>query len=307
MFNKITIIVLIMTCFVYAQYERPGSTAAQFLKIDVSPRGTGLAGAYISVVEGAEATFYNPAVIAEMEGTDIVFNHNDWFADINHEFVAIAHNFGDYGAFGLSVTGIYTNEMKVRTPLQPDGTGETFYSGAYKIGVTYARSLTQNVTFGGSVNYLNLKLYNEFTQDAFTLDIAVNFDTGVRGHRFSLSVTNFGQSVTFVNEEYPMPTTFTFGMSVNAIEADGYKVLASGQVKKPNDGLPVGQIGLEFNLSDIAMVRSGYNIGHDVATFAFGFGVKTRFVESTELRADYSYGDWSALGASHRIGIGFSF
>jgi hypothetical protein len=306
MSNKIVIYILIMTCFVLAQYERPGSTAAQFLKIDVSPRGTGMAGAYISVVSGAEATYYNPAVIAEMEGTDIVFNHNEWFADINHEFVAIAHNFGDYGAFGLSVTGIYTNEMKVRTPLQPDGTGETFYAGAYKVGLTYARRLTQNVTFGGSVNYLNIKLYDQFTQNAFTLDIAVNFDTGVRGHRFGLSVTNFGQSVTFVNEEYPMPTTFTFGMSVNALEAEGYTLLASGQIRKPNDGLPVGQVGLEFNLSDFVMLRSGYNIGHDVATYAFGLGIKTSLGGSMAIRADYSYGDWSALGAAHRFGIGFS-
>jgi hypothetical protein len=303
MSSKIVVFILIMACFVFAQYERPGSTAAQFLKIDVSPRGTGMAGSYISVVEGAEATFYNPAVIAEMEGTDIVFNHNSWFADINHEFLAIATNLGSLGAFGVSVTGIYTNEMKVRTPLQPDGTGETFYAGAYKIGLTYARRLTQNVTFGGSVNYVNIKLYNEFTQNAFTLDISVNFDTGVRGHRFALSVKNFGQSVTFVNEEYPMPTTFTFGMSVNAIEADNYKILVSGQAIKPNDGLPVGQLGLEFNLLEFAFVRSGYNIGHDVATYSFGFGVKTQL----GIRADYSYGDWSALGASHRFGLGFAF
>ena len=307
MFSKITIIILIMSCFVFAQYERPGSTAAQFLKIDVSARGAGMAGSYISVVEGAEATFYNPAVIAELNETDIVFNHNEWFADINHDFLAIAHNFDSYGAIGLSITGIYTNEMKVRTPLQPDGTGETFYSGAYKVGLTYARRLTENVTFGGSVNYLNIKLYDEFTQDALTLDISVNFDTGIRGHRFSLSVTNFGQSVTFVNEEYPMPTTFTFGMSVNALEAKDYKLNVSAQARKPNDGLPVGQIGSEFNFLDIIMIRGGYNVGHKVATYAFGLGVKTRLGETIGLRADYSYSDWRALGAAHRLGMGFSF
>lgn len=307
MLSKITIIILITACFVFAQYERPGSTAAQFLKIDVSPRGAGMAGSYISVVEGAEATFYNPAVIAELEGTDIVFNHNAWFADINHEFLAIARNFDVYGAFGLSVTGIYTNEMKVRTPLQPDGTGETFYSGAYRVGLTYARRLTDNVTFGGSVNYVNIKLYDEFTQDVFTLDISVNFATGFRGHRFGLSVTNFGQSVTFVNEEYPMPTTFTFGMSVNALEADDYVLNVGAQARKPNDGPPLGQIGTEFNFLNIISVRGGYNIGHDVATYAFGLGAKTRFGESIGLRADYSYSDWSALGAAHRFGIGFSF
>ena len=70
-----------------------------------------------------------------------------------------------------------------------------------------------------------------------------------------------------MNEEYPMPTTFTFGMSLNALEAEDYKLNVSAQARKPNDGSPLGQAGTEFNFMDIIMVRGGYNIGHDVAKF----------------------------------------
>lgn len=57
---------IVLTYSAFAQYERPGSTTAQFLKIDISPRGAGMAGAYIAVVEGAEGVYYNPAIIYDI-------------------------------------------------------------------------------------------------------------------------------------------------------------------------------------------------------------------------------------------------
>ena len=144
-----TFFVLLFTSVVlFGQYERPGSTDGQFLKIGVSPRGAAMGDAFIAVVEGAEAAYYNSSALAWLEGTDIVFNHTAWFAGINHEFAAIAHTFGNYGSFGVSVTALYTDEMIVRTPLQPNGTGETFFAGNYRIGLTYARHFTHKVTIG---------------------------------------------------------------------------------------------------------------------------------------------------------------
>src|SRR3989304_10543779 len=93
----ILIWLIILSPLAVAQYSRPGSTDAQFLKIGVSPRGTALGDAYIAVVEGAEGTYYNASSLAWIEGTDIVFNHNFWFAGINHDFAAASLNFGDIG------------------------------------------------------------------------------------------------------------------------------------------------------------------------------------------------------------------
>lgn len=66
MLKRIAILLIFLTCFLFAQYESLGSEAAQFLKIDVSPRGAGMAGAYIAVGEGAEGVYYNPAIIYDI-------------------------------------------------------------------------------------------------------------------------------------------------------------------------------------------------------------------------------------------------
>ncbi|RKY56242.1 MAG: hypothetical protein DRP89_01730, partial [Candidatus Neomarinimicrobiota bacterium] len=170
-------LLLLLYSYGFAQYNRPGSTSAQFLKIGVSPRAAGMSDAFISVVDGAEATYYNAAALAWIKTTDIVFNHNKWFTGINHEFVAIARNFDMVGTFGLSLTSLYTDEMKVRTPLQPDGTGETFYAHSYRLGISYARIMTNRVTLGGTLNYINISLFSGFPADAISIDIAALYIT----------------------------------------------------------------------------------------------------------------------------------
>lgn len=301
--NLSLIIFLLLSYKILAQYERPGSTDGQFLKIGISPRGTAMGDAYIAVVEGAEATFYNSAALGWLEGTDMVFNHTFWFADINHDFASLAHSFGDLGTFGLSVIALYTDEMKVRTPLQPDGTGETFYAGNYKIGLTYARHFTDKVTFGLTVGYIRLSLYKDFDTDAVSLDIAAMYKSDFRGFNFALQISNFGSEIKFVNESYPLPTNFTFGAGINIIEANQHNMLLSVSASKPNDGSPFLQAGMEYNFNDLLFLRGGYRFNHDVAKYSLGGGVKFN-INQLNLRADYSFSDYSLLGNSHRIGLG---
>jgi hypothetical protein len=306
MVKKAILMLVMVTSIIYPQYERPGSSDGQFLKIGVSPRGTAMGDAYIAVVEGAEGTHYNSAALAWLKGTDIVFNHTVWFAGINHDFIAAAMTFGDIGTFGLSAIGLYTDEMLVRTPLQPNGTGETFYAGNYKIGLTYSRYFTDRVTIGTTINYLHFSLYQDFKADAVAVDIAAMYKSDFRGFNFAMQISNFGSEIKYVNEGYPLPTNFTFGAAINALEMENQKVLVSFSATKPNDGSPLTQIGGEYNYNDLFFVRGGYKFNHDVAKYSFGTGIKMDISEMN-LRADYSYSDYSLLGISHRFGIGISF
>lgn len=305
MIKKIITAVLIFSPLILAQFQRPGSTDAQFLKIGVSPRGTAMGDAYISVVEGAEGTFYNSASLAWIEGTDVVFNHNFWFAGINHDYAAAGHTFGDIGTFALAVTALYTDMMKVRTPLQPDGTGETFSAGNYKFGLSYSRFFTEQVTVGLTVNYINMTLYKDFSADAYSVDISAMYSSDFRGFKFAMQISNFGSQVKFVNESYPLPTAFTFGASINAIDAEDQKVLLSFAATKPNDGQPLTQIGGEYSFQDMFFARGGYKINYDIATYSFGAGVKVD-LSGLDTRVDYSFSRFGLLGNAHRVGIGIN-
>lgn len=297
------IILFFLHNFVFAQYERPGSSSAQFLKIGVSARAAGMSNAYIAPVNGAEAVFYNPAAITLIEKTAVIFTQNKWFAGISHDFFAITHNFNRLGSFGFSITSFLTDEMKVRTPLQPDGTGETFFAGNYRVGISYARSMTDRVKFGGTVSYIKSELYKSYSEEAVAMDISTLYVTGFRDFRFGIKIANFGSSMTYVDEAYPLPINFTFGLSLNMIERPGRKLLGSISVVKPNEGKPLGQVGLEWNVDEMFFLRSGYNLNHSVETYSFGGGIVLE-IRELQLSIDYSYSDYKLLGPIHRLSLG---
>ena len=165
-------IIIIFPIVLLAQYERPGSAGGQFLKIGVNPRASAMAEAYISVTDGAEAVYYNPAAMVYIPNMAFSVSHFKWFANIKYNFISGVINLKELGSFGFIFSGVMTDDMAVRTPLQPDGTGETFYSGYYRFGLAYGRQLTDNVSFGGTLNYIHGNLYQDLGASAVSADIS---------------------------------------------------------------------------------------------------------------------------------------
>lgn len=288
------------------QYERPGSASAQFLKMSVTPRGAAMGNAQIAISRGAEAIFYNPAALATFQGTDVSLAHTEWFANINHDYLGITHNFGRLGAFGASVTSFTTDMMKVRTPLQPEGTGETFQVSNFRAGLTYARNLTDRVSFGANLNFIRLGLYDKFKVNAYSADISVLYRAPFRGFQFGMKIANFGSSVTFVNEQYPLPQNFTFGMAINAYEATNSKLVATGSAMKPNDGQTLLRGGLEWDYGELIYLRGGYQFNHDIATYSLGSGLRFS-IGGYAMTFDYAYNAYGKLGGAQRFGVNLSF
>ena len=171
--KSLFILFLIIPSISFSQYQRPGSSVAQFLDIGVSARAEAMAGAVISVEEGAEGAYYNPAMLTSVKDFDAAFTYTRWFADINHEFFSIAKNIGRVGTFAFSMTALHTDEMIVRTPLQPDGTGETFSSGSYRAGISFASELTNHVSVGLTGNFIRLYLYRVFPCSFYLSEIFI--------------------------------------------------------------------------------------------------------------------------------------
>ncbi len=302
---KLILIVALLQIPLFAQYERPGSASAQFLKIGVSPRGAAMGNSYITAANGAEAGYYNPAKLSRLTGSQFAISHTGWFAGVSHDFMAISHNFGRIGAFGLSITNFHTDPMKVRTPLKPEGTGETFRVDNYRGTISYSLILTDHVSFGANLHYIRLQLYDGFIQNEFATDLAALYRTYYRGFKFGLMVSNFGSSVTFVNEQYPLPVSFIFGTEINAIEKENQTLTVTLSGLKPNDSQTMVKSGLEWNYSNLFFLRAGYQFNHDSATYSTGMGVRA-VIGERNMNADYSFSPYGKLGNVHRFGVSFT-
>jgi len=283
-------------------YNRPGSAGAQFLLIGPSPRGMAMSNAIISFPWGAEAAYYNPAAIALFTKTEFMVSYMKWFASINYNYAAVARNFGRIGSLGLLMTSFVTDEMKVRTPLQPNGTGETFYSGDYRFGVIYGLRLTNHVSMGMSFNYIYSFLYKNFTSNAFSIDISVLYRTKINNFSFGMKIENFGSEVKFINEAYPLPTNFQFGFSFDVIDLKDCRITLAMGANKPNEGDPFGNVGTEMSWFDMFFIRTGYCINDEVRNYSFGGGISFK-LSGGSIRFDYSYSNYKKLGGVQSIGV----
>ncbi|UCF79749.1 MAG: UPF0164 family protein [Candidatus Eiseniibacteriota bacterium] len=65
--------------------------AAEFLKVGVGARALGMGGAFVALADDASATYWNPAGIYSVTGTELEAMHAEQFGDIiNYDFLAVA-------------------------------------------------------------------------------------------------------------------------------------------------------------------------------------------------------------------------
>jgi len=81
-----TLLFFLTTCSVAAQtVSGVGTTAAAFLKIGVGGRALGMGQAHATQAEDVTAVFWNPAGLARLEHTQMLFSHFDYLVDMRYE------------------------------------------------------------------------------------------------------------------------------------------------------------------------------------------------------------------------------
>ena len=76
--------------------DKVGTTSMQVLKIAMGVRGVGMGSAMAGVVNDAEAVWWNPGALTEVEGTEFMIGQVNMPADVQLNSIAAAFRWGDY-------------------------------------------------------------------------------------------------------------------------------------------------------------------------------------------------------------------
>jgi hypothetical protein len=271
------------------------------LELPIGTRGTGLGGAFVSVVDDPTATHWNPAGLARLDVADkrfaILFQHNEWIADFRQEYVGAGTRFGKH-AVGGSFSGFYIGDIDGRD----DFGNPTVTFGAYDVVVTgsYAYSLNDRTALGGSLKYI-VENIDELTEFAFAADLGAQFELRP-DLRIGGAVTNLGSGLTFVNEKDDLPTAVQVGGSyVLPWRLGNGSLLAALDVRKASGDDAHVLFGGEYDYAGAARAQIGYGTGYDNTGLSFGLG-------ATVARFDLGYAIVpfdSDLGSTHRFALGF--
>ena len=281
---------LLVPAFVVAQ------TGAAFLKIPVGPRVCGTGEAAVAYIDDASALFYNPAGIANVPSFDLVLAHNQWFLDMNHEYVAGVYGTEGLGKFGLAFDYWGSGAIQgvnIRGETIPD---YIVSAADWSLNLGYARSFS-DFSVG-----LGLKLIREqnesLSTSAVALDAGMMYKTPLKGLQAGLSVANIGTKAKLDSEAYALPMQARLGWRYDYSIMGVTQDFILSETEKP--GIAAG---LECRPVQMLAIRAGYRTGSDYDGFSglrAGLGISWHGIG-----IDYAYAPYGKLGASHRISISY--
>lgn len=294
--------------------QRAGISTAQFLKIGVGGRATAMGDAFVAVANDVSALYWNPAGLTQFSDNQIIFSHNQWVVDINHDFVGAVYHLDDANSFGVSLTALTMDEMKVTTEYAPFGTGEYFGFSDVGISVSYSRKMTDQFSFGGTVRYIEETL-DKLKMRGFMIDLGTYYWTGLGSTRFAVTVSNFGNDLAPDGEvvlvgnrtksewqSFSPPTMFRIGFAFEPYEDEQHRVTTSIQLNHPNDNSENVSLGAEYAWNKMFFARGGYKFNVEEQNYSFGAGVNVP-ISIANVSVDYAFANFSRLGSAHRFSI----
>lgn len=307
--------------------ERKGTAGATELMIPVGARGTALGAGVASDITGAEAIFWNPAGVAGQEGTEALFSHTSYIADMKLNYVAITAPGGALGTLGFNVKVLSIGDVLVTTEAAPDGTGEVETPTFTVLGATWARAFTDRVRFGATVNFVNERVL-DMTANGMAVDLGVQYDTGWKGLRLGMVMKNFGNSMAFSGSgldvstqppgsdpsasnrtlrfstaSFEMPSYFTLGATYNAWQDGPSRVQLMGSFQNNNFGGDNFNAGAELVYRNMFSLRGSW-FGTLTTTTDNAGDESVSFDSGDDLYSGLSFGAGAVVKAgSSRLGV----
>lgn len=333
------IIAILMLALVplYSQnVTKTGTTAAGFLNIDVGARAVAMGSAYVTVSDDATAAYWNPAGLSQIQGPQTMFSYTHWIADITFNYASVAVPMAGIGTMGLSATFMTMDDMERTTLTQPMGTGEMFSAGSYCFALSYARSLTDRFSIGGSVKYVNEQIYHS-SASGLAIDVGTLFETQFSGLKVGMSITNYGTKMQMLGQDnliqvdpdptvsgnnnkiaanletskFDMPLMFRVGLGIDLLKGAGNSnLIVAVDALHPNDDVEYVNAGMEYTFNQMVSLRAGYKtlFARDSEEgLALGGGIKYKVMGFTELRLDYAYQDFGVLDNIQKFSLILGF
>jgi hypothetical protein len=317
--------------------DKSGTSAGSELLIPVGARNTAMAGAATATASGVEAIYWNPAGLPRTtRGTEAMFSHMEYFADIGVEYFAVATSFEGFGSIGVSLKTLSFGDLEITTATAPDGTGQ-FYSPTYvTAGLTYGLLLTDRISVGVTVNLVTERI-DRVEASAVAFDFGVQYSNfaNVGGLTIAVAARNIGSSMQFTGsgllidanatdlrrpasfyqvqaQEDELPSVIELGLAYSTAIADQNTLLFSGVFQNNNLSEDEYKLGVEYNYNDLFFVRGGYTFSNEYIEDAYpygltaGAGIKYAF-GGIEVGVDYAYRDMQFFSGNHTIALRLGF
>ncbi len=330
--KKIILIIfaVLLTVSIYpGDKSRKGTTGADQLLVPVGARSISTSGAFVATVDGLESIYYNPAGLDLSKKSEVMFSYMNYIADINMSYLAVGTNLGDFGSVGLSLKSFDIGDIPITTNELPDGTGSTYSPTFLTIGLTYSKTLTDRVSIGTNVKFINETIGNT-SANGFAIDAGVqykfndNLSIGATINNIGPNMSYSGQDLRVqtsvpssvigapngtyevVAENFQIPSYFQLSIAYQEHFDEQNKIMLASTFVANNALDDVFNFGLEYSYINTLFIRGGYqlvteNSEDSIFGFTAGAGVNYEIGTGMGVTFDYAYRDVSEFPTSNHI------
>ncbi len=323
-----------------------GSAGAKFLQINATTRGSANGGTLVARPGLIDALSYNPATAATLTGANSIIHHSDYFVGMSFDYMSFAYNMPAIGTISMGLLGLLSGDIEETTELEPLGTGRTFTANDFAGFLSFARSMTDKFSGGGTIKYV-MQNIDKLTASGIAFDMGAIYNVGLfYDLTIGFSIKNFGGDMNYegenlqekiklsdnifeeedvrievVSDKYSLPISFDLGSSVTIPVRGKDKLISSVAVHNIADQAEFLSIGLEYNLGELMYFVLGHGnlngmfnnnateleLNGNMRGFTGGFGVNLRPVFNTRSWLSYSFEDHKYFAPIHSFEITLTF
>ena len=232
-FNAVLLLVILWFSPIVGQSE----AGAIFLLIAPGARAGGMGEAQVAVANDAYASYWNPAGLGFLDGTELALMHVNWLPglanDMYYEFAAFRKKFQTLGTVGGHVIFLNLGEQ-TRTSETGEELG-TFTSYMSSFAMSYSALISAQQSFGINVkiSYQHLVEIGAGSEKGKGTSTDFGFDIGYMHKQWLLpnltigiNLSNVGPKVSFIDPDQadPQPTNLTFGFNYAVVNSEFNKL-----------------------------------------------------------------------------------
>ena len=345
MFVTLSSLMMILLCVITTESyagrgDKAGTSAAPILMIPVGARDIAIGGANLASTYGVDAIYYNPAGLAfGKKSSEALFSHMSYIADIGVDYLGVSSNFEGFGTIAFTIKALSIGDINVTTEANPDGTGEIYTPRFNTIGLTYAKALTDRISFGLTTNLISEQI-DRVSSTGIAFDFGVQYHgfASVNGLDIGVAIKNIGPQM-----QYDGPGLIRNGQIDNDIaigRSQSFYLLQAAKAELPstielvfayqldiNDQTKFNfsslfdnqnfmddeyKFGGEFAYDGTFFVRGGYDMAPAAAknTYiygaTFGGGINQNF-DGLDFTLDYAYRTVKYFSANHVFTVKLGF
>jgi opacity protein-like surface antigen len=323
--------------------SKVGTTAAQFLGVPVGPRAIAMGGAYVASNQDVSSIYWNPGAVVQSGRSEFSFVNTDWLVGTKFRWFGLVLNLDGDNAIGASITDMDYGQGDVTTVASPEGTGETWSAADLAISLSYSRRLTDKFSIGGSVKYINQRVYNE-SASTVAFDAGLLYQTDLNGLRIGMSMSNFGGDMTLSGRDllnrvdtdpnnsgsnktlvaylktdaWPLPLLFRVGAAMDVVKNDEVTATVAVDALRPNDDFESINLGGEVGWRNMLFIRGGYQsifkggqapLSSDKGQegLTLGAGLQYQFEGFAALSFNYAFQKFGLFGNLNTIALSIGF